>query len=130
MINPQATLLIVDDMPENLAVLYELLKSDYQLFAATSGEKALQIAHSDPQPDLILLDVMMPLMDGYQVFERLRASQKTCAIPVIFLTALDDSDSELRGLSAGAVDYIRKPFSPLAHYESFIDIAEKYKENV
>jgi putative two-component system response regulator len=106
------TILIVDDLPENLSVLGDLLQPLYQVRAATSGEKALRIAASVPRPDLILLDVMMPGMDGYQVFERLRAAAATRDIPVIFVTAMDSREAELRGLDLGAVDYITKPIVP------------------
>jgi len=107
-----ATLLIVDDAVENLTVLNLLLRPHYRVCAATSGEKALRIAASEPCPDLILLDVMMPDMDGYQVFERLRADPATRGIPVIFVTAMDSIEAELQGLDAGAVDYITKPIVP------------------
>jgi putative two-component system response regulator len=108
----QKTILIVDDSPENLSVLSELLQSAYQVRAATSGLKALRIAGATPQPDLILLDVMMPEMDGYQVFERLRADPATRDIPVIFVTAMNNMEAELQGLESGAVDYISKPIVP------------------
>ncbi|HNQ03623.1 MAG TPA: two-component system response regulator [Thiobacillaceae bacterium] len=110
--NPPATILIVDDLPENLLVLGGLLRSSYQVLAANSGEKALRIARNTPHPDLILLDVMMPGMDGYQVFDALRQDMATRAIPVIFVTSLDDLQAELRGLDLGAVDYITKPVIP------------------
>jgi len=110
--NPKTTLLIVDDAVENLAVLNTLLRPYYQVRAATSGEKALRIAATEPRPDLILLDVMMPGMDGYEVFERLRADPDTRGIPVIFLTAMDSTEAEIRGLAVGAVDYITKPIVP------------------
>lgn len=106
------TILIVDDAPENLAVLSDLLQPVYQVRAATNGAKALRIAASEPRPDLILLDVMMPEMDGYQVFERLRGDTLTRDIPVIFVTAMDSTDAEIQGLDAGAVDYITKPIVP------------------
>jgi cyclic di-GMP phosphodiesterase len=106
-----ATILVVDDSPENLGVLAELLQPRYRVRVANSGEKALRIAASPPCPDLILLDVMMP-MDGYEVFSRLRADSATAAIPVIFITAMGRVDEELRGLEAGAVDYIAKPIVP------------------
>ena len=106
------TLLIVDDSPENLAVLTGLLQPAFRVFAATLGERALRIAAAAPPPDLILLDVMMPGLDGYQVFERLRADPATREIPVIFITALDGKEAELRGLELGAVDYITKPIVP------------------
>jgi putative two-component system response regulator len=106
------TILIVDDSPENLTVLSELLQPIYLVRAATSGQKALRIAITAPRPDLILLDVMMPEMDGYQVFEQLRANPATRDIPVIFVTAMDHIEAELHGLNAGAVDYITKPIVP------------------
>jgi putative two-component system response regulator len=106
------TILIVDDAPENLTVLSELLQPRYRVRAATSGEKALRIAGTDPRPDLILLDVMMPEMDGHEVFARLRADPLTRAIPVIFITAMDSTEAELSGLEMGAVDYIAKPIVP------------------
>jgi putative two-component system response regulator len=106
------TILIVDDSPENLDVLSELLQPFYLVRAANSGEKALRIAATSPRPDLILLDVMMPGMDGYQVFDRLRTDPATRNIPVIFVTAMDGKDEELHGLESGAVDYITKPIVP------------------
>ena len=109
---PNATLLIVDDAPENLSVLSELLQPHYRVLAATSGEVCLRVANSLPRPDLILLDVMMPGMDGYEVLKRLRDNPATHNIPVIFLTALADADDEERGLTLGAVDYITKPLKP------------------
>lgn len=108
----RATILIVDDQPENLAVLSELLGSQHPVRAARSGAQALRIAGSEPRPDLILLDIMMPEMDGFEVLKRLRASADTRGIPVIFVTALDDRKLEIQGLEAGAVDYISKPFIP------------------
>jgi putative two-component system response regulator len=105
------TLLIVDDEPSNLALLTEILRPHYHVRAATSGRRALDAARSEPQPQLILLDVMMPGMDGYEVIGELRADPVTRAIPVIFVTALNDDDNEARGLKLGAVDYIAKPLS-------------------
>jgi len=107
-----ATLLTVDDAPENLALLNELLSPRYRVLAALNGPKALQLAQSTPPPDLILLDVMMPGMDGYTLFEVLRADRETCSIPVIFLTAMTSIEAQLRGLDLGAVDYIAKPIEP------------------
>ncbi len=103
------SILIVDDAPENLAVLSELLLPDYQVKAATNGPRALEIIASGPVPDLILLDVMMPEMDGYQVFARLKENLRTRDIPVIFVTAMDATRDEEHGLEMGAVDYITKP---------------------
>ncbi|WP_295393534.1 HD domain-containing phosphohydrolase [uncultured Thiodictyon sp.] len=109
---PQATLLIVDDAAENLALLGDLLYPTYRVLAANSGARALRMASGTPRPDLILLDVMMPQMGGYEVFERLRADPLTRDIPVIFLTALDSPEAELHGLTAGAADYLTKPIRP------------------
>ncbi|EXJ15941.1 response regulator [Imhoffiella purpurea] len=106
------TILVVDDSPENLTVLSELLQPDYRVRAATSGEKALRVVASPPRPDIILLDVMMPGMDGYEVFSRLRADERTSDIPVIFVTAMDSTEAEIHGLDVGAVDYIAKPIVP------------------
>lgn len=106
------TVLVVDDVPENLTVLGELLVREYTVRAANSGAAALRLAAAAPQPDLILLDLMMPGMDGYEVMQRLRAEAQTRDIPVICVTALDATDEEERGLSMGAVDYIAKPLRP------------------
>ena len=108
----QPNILIVDDVPENLSVLGELLQPTYRVRAANSGARALQIANSPPPPDLILLDVMMPGMDGYQVLRELRDNATTRDIPVIFVTAMDGTDDEEKGLDLGAVDYITKPIRP------------------
>ncbi len=108
----QPTLLIVDDVVENLTFLNALLCPLYQVRVATSGLMALRVAASEPRPDLILLDVMMPDLDGYQVFQHLRADPATRDIPVIFVTAMDSAVEELRGLDAGAVDYLTKPIMP------------------
>ncbi|MRR51426.1 MAG: two-component system response regulator [Rhodocyclaceae bacterium] len=107
-----ATILAVDDTPQNLEVLGELLQPLYRVRAAISGERALRAAHSEPRPDLILLDVMMPGMDGYEVLRRLRDDPGTRDIPVIFVTAMDGTENEEYGLSLGAVDYISKPIIP------------------
>ena len=108
----QPNILIVDDVPENLSVLGELLQPTYRVRAANSGARALQIANSPPPPDLILVDVMMPGMDGYQVLRELRDNATTRDIPVIFVTAMDGTDDEEKGLDLGAVDYITKPIRP------------------
>ena len=109
---PAQTILIVDDTPQNLTVLGELLKPHYRVRAANSGERALQVAGTEPRPDIILLDVMMPEMDGHEVFRRLRADETTRQIPVIFITAMTATEDEQLGLELGAVDYITKPFNP------------------
>jgi len=109
---PPPTLLVVDDTPENLELLGEVLQPEYVVRATTNGTRALQIARTMPQPELILLDVMMPDMDGYEVLARLKADPLTAAIPVIFITAMDRIEDEEHGLDAGAVDYITKPLRP------------------
>jgi len=109
---PQKTLLLVDDTPENLTVLGEILMPHYRVRVASSGARALAAATSDPRPDLVLLDVMMPEMDGYEVISRLRADPRTRELPVIFVTALDSTEDEAHGLELGAVDYITKPVRP------------------
>jgi putative two-component system response regulator len=106
------SILVVDDMPENLAVLGELLQTDYRVRVANSGRRALEMATGVPHPDLILLDVMMPELDGYAVLETLQAEAVTRDIPVIFVTAMDASADEERGFALGAVDYIHKPIKP------------------
>jgi putative two-component system response regulator len=106
------TILVVDDTPDNLTLVSNLLKSDYRVRVAINGEKALKIAFSDTPPDLILLDVMMPGMDGYEVCQHLRSNPKTAHIPIIFLTAKSEVEDERKGLSLGASDYITKPISP------------------
>ena len=105
-------ILIVDDAAENLLVLSDLLRPQYKVLAATNGEGCLRVAHGPLRPELILLDVMMPGMDGYEVLTRLRDDPLTADIPVIFLTALATIGDEERGLRLGAADYITKPISP------------------
>ncbi len=106
------TILVVDDTPDNLTLLSGLLKEQYRVRIANGGARALQVAASPPLPDLILLDVMMPEMDGYEVCRRLKGNPETAGIPVIFLTARTGVEDEERGFAAGAVDYIPKPISP------------------
>lgn len=105
-------LLIVDDNVDNLKVLSNLLKREYRIKVATGGHEALRLAEGEPAPDLILLDIMMPEMDGYTVCERLKANPRTREIPVIFLTAKTQPEDETRGFQAGAVDYVTKPINP------------------
>lgn len=107
-----ARILVVDDTPDNLYLMTALLEDQYQLCTAETGAQALQIAASSEPPDLILLDIMMPEMDGYEVMRRLRQNPATAGIPVIFLTALTSIEEEQFGLDLGAVDYITKPISP------------------
>ena len=105
------TILVVDDVPENLDVMKGALSAHYRLQVAINGRLALRIAGSSVRPDLILLDIMMPEMDGYEVCRRLKADESTRDIPIIFVTAKSEEDNELEGLELGAVDYITKPFS-------------------
>jgi putative two-component system response regulator len=102
-------ILVVDDAPDSLTLLHALLRDEYKVKVASGGERALTIAVSEPQPDLILLDIMMPGMDGYEVCTRLKADSLTRHIPVMFLTAKSEEADEQRGLDLGAVDYITKP---------------------
>lgn len=111
--NPSPVVLVVDDQPENLAILGELLQSYYRVKVANSGQRALRVAADQPRPDLILLDVMMPDLDGYQVLARLQSNPLTRHIPVIFVTARDSAADEEQGLQLGAADYITKPIKPL-----------------
>ena len=106
------TILVVDDTPENLSLMSELLQDLYLVKVAPNGERALKIARSNAPPDLVLLDIMMPGMDGYAVCRELKTDPRTRDIPVIFLTALTDAADEEMGLALGAVDYITKPISP------------------
>ena len=108
---PNTTLLIVDDAPTNVQILAEALHSDYRIKVAGDGQEALKIALREPHPDLILLDVMMPGMDGFEVCRHLKRNPKTQKIPVIFVTAKNEECDEELGLNLGAVDYITKPFS-------------------
>src|SRR5499425_1421540 len=105
-------LLLVDDDSENIQVVHSILKDRYKLRVATNGAKALELAKAEPLPDLILLDVMMPQMDGYEACSQLKTDSKTHDIPVIFLTGKTEVADETRGFEVGAVDYIHKPFSP------------------
>ena len=114
--NHKNTILIVDDAPENIDVLRGILKDHYQLKIATNGKKALKIANSDlkeDRPDLILLDIMMPEMDGYEVCRQLKGNYKTAGIPVIFVTAKGEVEDEAKGFDLGAVDYMTKPVSSI-----------------
>lgn len=132
------TVLAVDDVPENIEVLAEILGADYQVKVALNGERALKIAGSPEPPDLILLDVMMPEMDGYEVCRQLKASAATQKIPIIFVTARGEVHDETLGFAVGAVDYITKPVSPpivrarvkthLALYDQNRSLEERVKE--
>ncbi|MBU0673117.1 MAG: hybrid sensor histidine kinase/response regulator [Proteobacteria bacterium] len=105
-------ILVVDDVPENIDILDAILQPMYTVKAALRGEKALELANTAPPPDLILLDIMMPGMDGYEVCRRLKCSEATRDIPVVFVTAMADIDDETKGFGMGAADYIIKPVIP------------------
>ena len=124
------TVLVVDDTPENIDILNAALSEEFEVIIATNGEKALGIA-SDLQPDLILLDIMMPGMDGYEVCSRLKQQESTCHIPVIFITALNEIENEEKGFALGCVDYLTKPIIPtvaLARVKTHISIGHSRKE--
>ena len=108
----RATILVVDDTPDNLTLVNNLLKDRYRVRVAINGSKALKIAFSESPPDLVLLDVMMPGMDGFEVCRQLREHPATQSIPIIFLTAKSEMEDERKGLILGASDYITKPISP------------------
>lgn len=121
----KAIILVVDDTPDNLTLMSSFLKDHYSVKVANNGDRALKIAQSETPPDLILLDIMMPEMDGYEVCRRLKADSKTRYIPVIFLTAKTEVIDETRGFELGASDYITKPVSPpvvLARVETHLAI--------
>jgi putative two-component system response regulator len=109
---PKPTILVVDDTPENIELLCDVLDAKYRTRIAVNGERALKIAFSDNKPDLILLDIMMPGMSGYEVCQALKANPATRDIPVIFVTAMSEIADEEKGLELGAVDYLTKPISP------------------
>ena len=124
-------ILVVDDDPQNIDVLVGCLKDVYRVQAARSGEAALKVARSANPPQVILLDIMMPGMDGYEVCRRLKADPDTRAIPVIFVTALSEPGDETRGLEVGAVDYIIKPISPpivRARIKTHLDLSRSIRE--
>jgi putative two-component system response regulator len=132
------TILVVDDTPDNIDVLSGVLRSKYKVKAALNGEKAIRIANKEPQPSMILLDIMMPGMDGYEVCQKLKETPSTAKIPVIFITAKSEDKDEKKGLDLGAVDYITKPINPsivlarvhthLALYDQNLVLEDKVKQ--
>jgi len=134
MANTKTRILIVDDEPANIKILSNLLARDHALSVATNGKQALEVARVQ-SPDLILLDMVMPEMDGIEVCQALKAQEETKDIPVIFVTSMSDSFNEERGLDAGAVDYISKPISPpivkarvKIHIQNYL--AQRFLENL
>lgn len=109
---PKARILIVDDEPGNIAILREILKSRYTVLVATTGQNAVSLAASNPPPDLILLDIKMPKMDGYEVLKTLKTSQRTRNIKIVFVTAKDAIDDKMTAYQKGIEDYITKPIDP------------------
>ena len=125
------TVLVVDDTPENIQILNGVLRPHYKVKAAPNGEKALKIAQSTSQPDIILLDIMMPEMDGYEVCRKLKSNPTTAKIPIIFVTAMTEVEDEKKGLNMGAVDYITKPINPaivLARVRTHLALFDQTRE--
>jgi class 3 adenylate cyclase len=126
----KATILVVDDMPENIDVLRGILSPDYKVKIAVNGKQALKISSSDAPPDLILLDVMMPGMDGFEVCRKLKAEPRTEGIPVIFVTAMNETCDEVLGFEVGGVDYINKPVTPaivLSRVKTHLKLRSAYR---
>lgn len=127
----KATILVVDDTPDNLHLLSQLFKDEYRVRIAHSGQKALEICQSDNPPDLVLLDVMMPGMDGFEVATRMREHPASEHIPVIFVTAMSGEDARLKGLELGAVDFVSKPIDPevlKTRVRNFLRYVELHKQ--
>ena len=123
----KSVVLVVDDISENIDVMIGILENDYVVKMALDGAKALEIASKEPQPDIILLDIMMPEMNGYEVCTKLKQATSTSNIPVIFVTAFDDLSGELKGFEVGGVDYITKPVVPeivLARVKTHLKLKE------
>lgn len=130
-IEKKPRIMIVDDVIENLKILIELLQDDYQLIPLKSGGKALQKLTQDPLPDLILLDIVMPDMDGYELCKKLKDDSRTQDIPVIFITAVSEAMDDAKAFELGAVDYVPKPFNPLtvkARVSTHIKLHQTVKE--
>lgn len=132
MTEEKPTVLIVDDVPENIQVLLSTLKDDFLILGATNGKDAIELSLGKRQPDIILLDVLMPDMDGYEVCRRIKANERTKDIPVVFVTVLDGVEDELKGLELGAVDYITKPINPRlarARIHNHLEL-KQYRDNL
>lgn len=105
-------ILVVDDVPENIHTLKNLLKENYNIVATTQGKKAIELVQKDLSIDLIILDIIMPDMDGYEVCKILKTNEQTKNIPIIFVTSLNDLENEEKGIEIGGEDYIHKPVNP------------------
>lgn len=130
--NKRCTVLVVDDTPENVDLLNGILEKNYNVKVALNGKKALKIAQAQEKPDIILLDIMMPDMNGYEVCQTLKGNPDTEKIPIIFITAMSEVEDEEKGLAMGAVDYITKPVSPpivLARVKNHLDL-KKYRDSL
>jgi serine phosphatase RsbU (regulator of sigma subunit) len=125
------TVLVVDDTPDNLTLISGLLKDQYKIKVANSGQRALKIVESENPPDLVLLDIMMPEMDGYEVLGRIKSNENASDVPVIFLTAKIETNDKVKGFEAGAVDYISKPFQAeevIARVNTHLTICRLHQE--
>ncbi len=120
--NTKKIVLVVDDAPANLAVLSEILKPTYQIRAAKNGALALKIAHAPTPPDVVLLDVEMPELDGYEVCEKLKSDDATRDIPVIFVTGHSDPEQQQKGMGLGAAGYLTKPVEPATVLEKLATV--------
>jgi len=123
-------ILIVDDTKENIDLLMEVFREEFRVSAATKPERALKLAHAESPPDIILLDILMPEMDGYELCALLKQDEATRSIPVVFVTAVSEVMDSTRGFAAGAVDYITKPFHPpmvKARVKVHLDLKHKYE---
>ena len=107
----KAKILIIDDVMVNIQILTDILEDHYKVISTTSGKEGIELAISD-SPDLILLDIMMPGLNGYEVCKRLKKDSRTTNIPIIFITAMNEIEDERKGLELGAIDYITKPINP------------------
>ena len=129
--NAKATILVVDDVPDNIMVLSDVLASDYEVLAATNGERALKIMESDVPPDMVLLDVMMPGMNGFEVCRRIKGNEATSFIPVVMVTALSGVNDRVEAINAGADDFLTKPFEPIevqARVRSLLRVKTQHDE--
>jgi two-component system, sensor histidine kinase and response regulator len=125
------TILVADDMPDNLSILSNLFKNEYRVRVADNGEKTLAICQSDNPPDLVLLDIMMPDIDGFEVARRMRNHANSEHIPVIFVTAINNDDVRLKGLELGAIDFVAKPINPAVlkpRVRNFLRYVESHKQ--
>ena len=136
MTESRPVVLVVDDTPANIELLHNILRDDYKIKVATDGEKGLELAARDPRPDIVLLDIMMPGISGYEVINKLKENAETSAIPVVFITAKSQVKDEQKGLALGAVDYVTKPFDPdivkarvHTHVAAYLELRQLAEEN-